>query len=88
MRPIGNKVLVKASKIKEESKVGEIVVDLETSSENDMVSRGTVIEVGKGVTEPISSGEEIYFETHGGHKVKINGEEMVIVALPNILAVI
>jgi len=90
MKPLGTKVLVKMKPLKKEQTAGTLVIELEKSSGSySDVTEGTVTAIGNDVDNGmISVGDKIFYETHGGFKVNIDGEEIVIVDIKNILVVV
>ena len=89
VRPIGKRVIVKAQTFKEEnvSESGIVFKTEQTDSGIESVTKATIISVGKVVTE-VTPKDKIYYETHAGHKVDMNGEEVIILDVANILGVI
>lgn len=81
LRILGDRVLVKPDE--EEETQGGIVVP-ETAQEKPQ--RGTVIAVGEGrkdeegnVIQPdVEEGDKVIYAKYGGHEVKVDGEEYII----------
>jgi len=87
VRPIGKRVLVKANEFKEESTTSTGIVYETESTNTTETSKGVIIAVGDEVNI-LKKGEEIYYETFGGHKVTVDGEQLVILQEINVIGVI
>jgi len=88
IRPIGKNILVKAEQFKKEN-VSESGIVFQTESTNtfiDSTSKAKILDVGDEVSK-VRKGEVIYFETHGGNRVIIQGEEYIILQEINVLGV-
>lgn len=89
VKPIGNRVILKAQTHKAENvtKSGIVLQTESTNSGADSVTKATILSIGDEVTK-VKIGDEVYYETHGGHKVTMDGEEVIILQETNILGVI
>jgi len=88
MKPLGENCILKVEKVISEKTSGGIVIELEKTSDRvEEVTEGVIIAVGSDTIDDLVEGSSVYFETHGGHTVTIDGEEFVIVTQKNILAV-
>ena len=92
MKPLGSKVIVKVEQVREERKAGTLIIELEKSTEDHAdITKATVIAVGPDASvgeSKLDINDVVYFETHGGFKVTIDGKEVVIVDIKNVLVVI
>lgn len=88
IRPIGKRVILKAQTFKAEqiSETG-IVLSTEGTNSGADSTKATILSIGDEVTK-VKVGDEIFYETHGGHKVTMDGEEVIILQEINILGVI
>ncbi len=89
IKPIGNRVIIKAQTFEKES-ITESGIVLQTESSNsgtEKTTKATILSIGDEVTK-VKVGDEIYYETHGGHKITVEGEEIVILQEINILGVL
>jgi len=92
LKPLGNRVLVKAIEEEERTKGGIVLPD--TAKEKPQ--KGEVIAVGpgkvddEGNTVPMSVkvGDRVIFAKYGGTEIKDDGEEYLIMKEDDILAVI
>jgi len=92
LRPLGDKVLVKRVEAETKTKSGIVLPD--TAKEKP--KRGKVISVGEGkrlengqrVAPSVKKGDEVIFTSYAGTEIKIDGDEMIIMAEDDILAVV
>jgi chaperonin GroES len=89
LTPLGDRVIVKATD-EQDVTAGGIVLP-ETAKERPQ--RGRVLAVGQGRYEDgkripldVREGDEIVFSKYGATEVKLDGEEVLILAEPDILA--
>jgi chaperonin GroES len=89
VRILGNRVLVKPDE--EQEMEGGIVLP-ETAKEKPQ--RGTVIAVGPGerdedgklIPPDLKEGERVVYAKYGGHKIKLDGEEYIILDVDQVYA--
>jgi chaperonin GroES len=92
LKPLGDRVIVKAAEAEQTTKSGLILAD--TAKEKPQ--RGTVIAVGegklndKGERMPIDvkAGDTVIYSKYGGTEVKVEGEEYLILRAEDIYAVV
>ena len=92
VRPLHDKVLVKAQEAEEKTKGGIIIP--ETAAEKPQ--EGTVVAVGTGIILPdgkikpldVKKGDKILFGNYGVQQIAVDGEEFLIVSEDAILAVV
>lgn len=92
LRPLGDRVIIEVAK-EEEKTVGGIVF---ASAAKEKPQTGTVIAVGEGRTlengekapVAVNVGEQVMFEKYAGTEVKFEGNEYLIVAAKDIIAVV
>ncbi len=89
LKPLGDRVIVKAVEQEEVTASGIVLPD--TAKEKPQ--RGKVLAVGDGryvdgkrVPLEVSAGDEIIYSKYGGTEVKLDGEEVLILAEHDILA--
>lgn len=92
LRPLGANVVVKVDEAVEKTKSGIYIPDT-ASKEKPM--QGTVIAVGNGalvdgkrIPIDVKAGDSIVFAKYSGTQVKYEGEELLILAERDILAVV
>ena len=92
IRPLGDRVVVKALDAEEKTKGGIILPD----SAKEKQQRGKVLAVGNGrildngtrVPLDVREGDTVIYSKYGGTEVKIEGEAYLIVTERDILGVI
>ena len=92
LRPLGDKVLIKRVEAETKTKSGIVLAD--TAKEKP--KRGKVLSVGEGkrledgTRSPVTvkKGDEVIFASYAGTELKVDGEELIIMAEDDILAVV
>lgn len=90
VKPLGERVVIKMEEAEEKTKSGIVLPG--TAKEKPQVAQ--VIAVGAGITsdekkkDEIKIGDKVIFSKFSGTEVKIDGEELIIIKLADILAVI
>ena len=93
LKPLGDRVVVQATKADEQTKSGLFIPD--TAKEKPQ--KGTVIAVGDGrwddegtkrIPLDVSEGDTILYSKYGGTEIKLDGEEYLILAERDILAIV
>jgi chaperonin GroES len=92
LRPLGDKVLIKRVEAETKTKSGIVLPD--TAKEKPR--RGKVISVGQGkrlengqyAPMGVKKGDEVIFASYAGTEIKVDGEELMIMAEEDILAVV
>ena len=93
LKPLGDRVVVQASKAEEQTKSGLFIPD--TAKEKPQ--KGEVIAVGDGRWDDdgakrtpldVSEGDTILYSKYGGTEIKLDGEEYLILAERDILAIV
>ncbi len=89
LKPLGDRVLVKAAEHEEVTATGLVLPD--TAKERP--SRGTVLAVGDGrfvdgarIPLDVAVGDEVIFSKYGGTEIKVDGEDVLILSEHDILA--
>jgi len=92
LRPLGDRVLVKAEKEEEKTKGGIVLPD--TAQEKPQqgkviaVGSGNVLEDGQTVPLEVKKGDKVIFSKYGGTEVKDKDEEYLILKESDILAIL
>jgi len=92
LRPLGDKILVKRVEAETKTKSGIVLPD--TAKEKP--KRGKVLSVGEGkrlesgerAALDVKKGDEVIFTSYAGTEVKIDGEELIIMSVDDVLAVV
>ncbi|MFN8122460.1 MAG: co-chaperone GroES [Thermoleophilia bacterium] len=89
LKPLGDRVLVKAVELEEVTASGLVLPD--TAKEKPQ--RGKVLAVGEGryidgarVPLDLVEGDEVIYSKYGGTEVKVEGEDLLILSEHDILA--
>ncbi len=92
LKPIGDRVVVRAKTAEEMTKSGIILPDTakERPQEGEVMAVGTgrVMDDGRVVPLDVKVGDKVLFSKYGGTEIKIGGEEYIILREDDILAVI
>ncbi len=91
IRPLGDKVVVKASTAEERTSGGIVLPD----AAREKPQQGTVVAVGNGrllesgerAAMSVSVGDTVIYSKYGGNEVKLDGEEFLILDQDSIYAV-
>lgn len=91
LKPLGDKVVVKASAAEEKTKSGIVLPE----SAKEKPQEGKVLAVGPGKTEDgkkisldVKVGDKVIYQKYGVTEVKVSGEELLILSESDILAVV
>lgn len=92
IKPLGDRVLLKAMEEEEKTKSGIVIPD--TAKEKPQkgkvlaVGTGRILDNGTKVPLEIQVGDIVVFSKYAGTEVKVDGEEYLIVSERDILAVL
>lgn len=92
IKPLGDRVVVKALENEERTKSGIVLPD--TAKEKPQqgkvlaVGTGRTLENGTKVALEVKEGDKVIFSKYAGTEVKIDGEEVLILAERDILAIV
>ena len=92
LKPLGDRVIVKAAEAEETTKSGIILAD----AAKEKPQRGSVIAVGEGklddkgerIPVDVKVGDTVIYSKYGGTEVKLEGEEYLILRADDIYAVV
>jgi chaperonin GroES len=92
LKPLGDRVLVKAVEKKDEVRSGIIIPDTakEKPQEGEVIAvgKGKVAEDGKLIPMDVKAGDKILYGKYSGTEVKIEGQEYLIMHQEDILGII
>jgi chaperonin GroES len=92
LKPLGDRVLVKAVEKKEEIRSGIIIPDTakEKPQEGEIVAvgKGKIGEDGKLIPMDVKAGDKILYGKYSGTEVKIDGQEYLIMHQEDILGIV
>ena len=92
IKPLGDRVLIKALEREEKTKSGIVLPD--TAKEKPQAGRvlavgsGKTLDNGTKVALEVQVGQKVIFSKYAGTEVKLDGEEMMILNERDILAVV
>ncbi len=91
VKPLFDRVVVKMTEVEETSKGGIIL----TAASKEKPQFAEVIAVGNGVDKNgeiinmvVKVGDKVVLTNYAGTKIKVDGEELIIVSVTDILAII
>lgn len=90
VKPLGERVVIKMVEAEEKTKSGIVL----PGSAKEKPQMAVVIAVGAGITsdekkkDEIKAGDKVIFSKFAGTEVKLEGEELIIIKLSDILAVV
>jgi chaperonin GroES len=92
LRPLGDKILVKRVEAETKTKSGIVLPD----SAKEKPKRGKVLAVGEGkrldngerAAIEVKKGDEVLFTSYAGTELKIDGEEVLVMSVDDVLAVV
>jgi len=92
LRPLGDKILVKRVEAESKTKSGIVLPD----SAKEKPRRGKILSVGDGkrldngekAPVELKKGDEVIFSSYAGTEIKIDGEELMIMSVDDVLCVI
>ncbi|MCB9481065.1 MAG: co-chaperone GroES [Desulfobacteraceae bacterium] len=92
IKPLQDRVVVKRIEEPTKTKGGIIIPDTakEKPSEGEVVAvgNGRVTNDGKTIPMELKVGDKVLFSKYGGHELKIDGEEYIIMGQDDIYAVV
>lgn len=92
LNPLGDRVVIKVLEAEEKTKSGIILPDTakEKPQEGEIkaVGAGRVLDNGQRVAPDVKVGDRVIFSKYAGTEVKFDGEEYLILAERDILAVL
>lgn len=91
-RPLGDRVVVKASEREEMTKSGLVLPDTskEKPQEGEVIAvgNGRLLDTGERVPLEVKQGDKIIFSKYSGTEFKVEGEDYLILSERDLLAVI
>ncbi|MDY0132122.1 MAG: co-chaperone GroES [Desulforegulaceae bacterium] len=92
IKPLQDRVVVKRTEEPTKTKGGIIIPDTakEKPSEGEVVAvgNGRVTNEGKIIPMELKVGDKVLFSKYGGHELKLDGEEYIIMGQDDIYAVV
>jgi chaperonin GroES len=92
IKPLGDRVVVKALEREEKTKSGIVLPDTakEKPQEGKIVAVGTgkLLENGQRVPLDVKEGDKVVFSKYGGTEIKIDGQDYLILSERDVLAIV
>ena len=92
LRPLGDRVLVKAIEKKDEIRSGLIIPDTakEKPQEGEIIAagKGKVGDDGKLIPMDVKTGDKILYGKYSGTEIKVEGQEYLIMHQEDILGIV
>ena len=92
IKPLGDRVLIKALEREEKTKSGIVLPDTAKEKPQEgrvlAVGSGKTLDNGTKVALEVQVGQKVIFSKYAGTEVKLDGEEMMILNERDILAVV
>ncbi len=92
IKPLGDRVLIKALEREEKTKSGIVLPDTAKEKPQEgrvlAVGSGKMLENGPKVALEVKVGQKVIFSKYAGTEVKVDGEEMMILNERDVLAVV
>lgn len=92
LKPLGDRLIVKATEAEEKTAGGIVLPD--TAKEKPQMGEviaigpGKLLDNGKTVPMEVKVGDRIYFAKYGGTEVKLGAEEYIILRQDDVLAIV
>lgn len=87
IKPLGDRIVIKKCEAEEKTKSG-IVLPGQAQEKPQMAEVVEIPEPQDDVKMPVKVGDKIIFEKYSGTEIKIDGQELTIIKLEKILAII
>jgi len=85
LKPIGERIIVKRVDAQEKTASGIVI----PSQAQEKTQIAEIVEVGSEVkTKELKKGDKVVFKKYSGTELKIDGEELIICEMEDILAVV
>lgn len=92
IKPLGDRVLIKALEREEKTKSGIVLPDTAKEKPQEgkviAVGSGKMLENGTKVALEVQVGQKVIFSKYAGTEVKLDGEELMILNERDILAIV
>lgn len=92
LRPLEDKILVKRDKVQDEVSSSGLII----TSNKEVSNEGTVIAVGPGITlqdgskitPDVKPGDKVIFSQYGGTEITHDGEELLLITIRDLFAIV
>jgi chaperonin GroES len=91
LKPLGDRIIVKTSKQEEVTRGGIVLPDTakEKPQEGEVIAvgPGRTLDDGKFSEMEVKVGDVVLYAKYGGTEIKVDGEEVIILRLDDVLAI-
>ena len=84
LKPLGDRVLVKRAESEQKTQSGIFI----PTTAQEKTTRGVVVAIGDDELIKVKPKDQVLFDKYAGTEVKVDGEEMVIMRIDDIQAII
>ncbi|WP_313757936.1 co-chaperone GroES [Tissierella sp.] len=90
LRPLGDRIVIKKVEVEEKTKSGIVL----PSTAKEQPQMAEVVAIGADITndekkkDQIKVGDKVIFSKYAGTEIKVDGEELTILKLADILAIV
>lgn len=90
LRPLGDRIVIKKVEVEEKTKSGIVL----PSTAKEQPQMAEVVAIGADITndekkkDQIKVGDKVIFSKYAGTEIKVDGEEVTILKLSDILAIV
>ncbi|MDQ6669624.1 MAG: co-chaperone GroES [Chloroflexota bacterium] len=92
LKPLGDRVIVKAREKEDMTKSGIVLPDTATEKPQEgsvlAVGPGRVLDNGKRVEMDVKTGDKVLFAKYAGTEVKLDGEDYLVIRESDLLAIV
>ncbi len=92
IRPLGDRVVLKAVEGVEKTKSGIVLPDSakEKPMEGEVIAvgEGRLLDNGERVAPAVNTGDKVIYAKYAGTEVKVDGEEYLIISEKDVLAIV
>lgn len=92
LKPLGDRIVVKAISAEEKTKGGIVLPDTakEKPQEGEVIAvgPGRVLDNGQRIAPEVKVGDRVIYAKYGGTEVKLDGEEYLILRESDVLAIV
>jgi len=92
LRPLADRIVVKLIEQEEEKRGGIIIPDTakEKPEKGEVIATGPgkLLDNGNRAPMEVKKGDKVIFQKYGGHEVKVDGKEIMVLREEDVMAVI
>lgn len=92
LKPLADRLVVKPLETEEEKRGGIIIPDTakEKPEKGEVIAvgPGKLLDTGSRAAMEVKKGDKVIFQKYGGHEVKVDGQELMILREEDVMAVV